>query len=92
MSFFQKLFGKATAEPAQPESTEHKGFSIAVSPMKDNGQYRLHAVITKEIDGAVKQHMLIRADLFSSIEECNAASLKKAIQVIDEQGESILSD
>ncbi len=91
MSFLKKLFGggndgdsspKVTAEPV-----EHEGYSITPTPMKDGGQFRVCATISKEVDGEVKSHQLIRADVFTSADECSDATLRKAKQVIKEQGD-----
>ena len=95
MSFFKRLFGgggdggngagndngsKAGA------SVEHEGFTITPTPMKEGGQYRLAGTITRELDGELKTHKLIRADLFTSADECGEACIRKAKQVIKEQG------
>ena len=49
------------------------------------GEFRIAAVIEK--DG--RRHELIRADTLRDREAAVAASLGKARQIIDEQGESI---
>lgn len=93
MSFFKRLFGskEPSDRSAKPEAeAEYDGYTIIATPMKEGGQYRLHGTITKTIDDEVKSHTLIRADLFSSKEECASFTIKKAKQVIDEQGESIM--
>jgi len=91
MSFLKKLFGgdKTVAENTVSETIEHEGFSIAVTPMKDGGQYRVCGVISKEVNGQLKEHTLIRADLFPNKEECENATLRKAKQVIAEQGNGL---
>lgn len=90
MSFFKKLFGGKEAAADAPAATlEHEGYTIAVTPMKDGGQFRVCGVISKEIDGERKEHTLIRADLFPSSDECADATIRKAKQVIKEQGDRI---
>ncbi|MEP1518266.1 MAG: HlyU family transcriptional regulator, partial [Nitratireductor sp.] len=43
----------------------------------------------KEVDGVVKEHRLIRADRFAAEEDAVAVSLRKAKQMIDEQGDRL---
>ncbi|MEM1039087.1 MAG: HlyU family transcriptional regulator [Pseudomonadota bacterium] len=89
MSFFKKLFGGgAPAAPAH-EVVEHEGFMILPQPIPEGGQFRLGASISKEIDGEVKEHKLIRADMFPSAEQCAEYAVTKAKQVIKEQGDRI---
>ena len=89
MSLFSKLFGKSAAKEPTPE--EHKGFQIFPEPIKESGGYRISARIEKEIDGEVKSHTMIRADTYSGLDTATEASLTKAMQFIDQQGERIFS-
>ncbi len=88
MSFLRKLFGLSgeTASP-EAETIEHEGFNIRPAPIAEGGQFRLCAVISREIDGAVKEHRMVRADMFASRDEAAEASVRKAKLVIKEQGE-----
>lgn len=95
MSFLKKLFGGETDTSSTSSSrpvaeVTHKGFHIATTPMEAGGQFRVCAIISKEIDGETKQHKLIRADLFGSKEDASEVALRKAKQMIDEQGERLL--
>ncbi len=87
MSWLSRLFGSAgggdDAPSAEPEI--YKGFSIRPEPMPDAGGFRIAAMIEK--DG--RSHHLIRADVIRDRDEAVAASLAKARQMIDEQGERI---
>ena len=71
MSFLKKLFGignsaeSAVGEPKAAGEAEHKGFTIRATPFKQDGQYQTCGVISKEIDGVVKEHKFIRADRFA---------------------------
>ena len=91
MSFFKKLFGGGgtAAAPKSVKSAEHKGFTIEARPYKEGGQFQLAGVISKEIDGAHKEHTFVRADRFTSLEEAADIALVKGRQIIDEQGENI---
>ena len=97
MSFLKKLFGGGggSSEPAAPRiaaSATYEGFAIAAAPMPEGGQFRLAATITRTVDGEERVHRLIRADMFASEEEAAQAALRKARQVVDEQGEAMFRD
>ena len=92
MSFLKKLFGGGSSEPKAPavvDEETYKDFHIAASPMPEGGQYRLAATITKTIDGEEKSHRLIRADLFTGQDEAAQFAIRKARQMIDEQGDRL---
>jgi hypothetical protein len=94
MSFFKKLFGGGEAKPeteapAAGRSIEHKGFTIQATPFKEGGQFQTCGVISKEVNGAVKEHRFIRADRFASLDEASDIALAKGRQIVDEQGERI---
>lgn len=89
MSFLKKLFGGASKQSVKAEPIEHNGYFIEPAPMNEGGQYRVYGIITKEVDGVVKEHKLIRADTLPSLEQANEMTVKKAKQVIAEQGLSI---
>jgi len=84
MSFWSKLFGGAK-EPEVPLSEEYQGFSITPNPQKADGGYRIGALIEK--DG--QSHDLIRADIIGDFETANQASIAKAQQLIDQQGDRL---
>lgn len=84
MSLFSRLFGGGGGKPA-PEPTDHKGYAITPDPAQEGGKWRIGARIEK--DGRV--HDLIRADTLDTEEAAIEASLGKARQVIDEQGDRI---
>lgn len=94
MSFLKKLFGvggstqdaPASAKPAK--TVEHKGFTVAATPYKaEGGQYQTCGVVSKEVGGVMKEHRFIRADRFAALDDAVDISLKKGIQIVDEQGE-----
>lgn len=94
MSFFSKLFGGGeSSKPKTPKTVaeaDYEGFHIATNPMDEGGQFRVSALITREVDGELKSHRLIRADVCSSAQEASDMAMRKAKQIIDEQGERIL--
>ncbi|MCA0049411.1 hypothetical protein LB577_21095 [Mesorhizobium sp. B283B1A] len=93
MSFLKRLFGGGgEAEPANAapaKQVEHKGFLISATPYKAEGQYQTCGVVSKEVDGVVKEHKFIRADRFAGLDDAVDISIKKGIQLVDEQGERI---
>ncbi|NKB53038.1 MAG: hypothetical protein GKR97_12575 [Rhizobiaceae bacterium] len=96
MSFLKKLFGVGggagndnDGKAAAGAAVEHEGYVITPTPMKEGAQFRLTGTISMDVDGEAKTHQFIRADLFTSADECNDACIRKAKQVIKEQGTSI---
>lgn len=90
MSFLKKLFGGGRSAPAAKAPTEdYNGYTITATPISEGGSFRVGATIEKDVDGETKQHKLIRADTVQGRDEADAASIRKAKQVIDEQGERI---
>ena len=86
MALFSKLFGGTKTAPA-PAAEDYKGFAITPIPEKDSNGWRIAARIEK--DGQL--HHLIRADVLNAKDAAIEASVMKAKQVIDEQGEKIFS-
>ncbi len=93
MSFLRKLFGlevTGSGNPASAASTvAHEGYSITPDPIAEGGQFRLAARVSREINGEQKEHRLVRADMFSSREEAGEAAIRKAKQLIKEQGDNL---
>ncbi|MCV0397641.1 MAG: hypothetical protein K5872_17525 [Rhizobiaceae bacterium] len=90
MSFLKRLFGggeKAGNDGAPAAETEHQGFRIVATPFAEAGQYQTCGVVSKEVDGALREHRFIRADRFASRDEAAAHALRKGVQLVDEQGE-----
>lgn len=84
MSILKKLFGGAAPAP-KAEPVSHEGFAITPEPIREGPVYRICALIEK--DG--RTHKLIRADTLESLEAATEASIGKAKQMIDEQGERL---
>ncbi|MBF9058955.1 hypothetical protein HKCCSP123_07130 [Rhodobacterales bacterium HKCCSP123] len=87
MSLFSKLFGGGGKPAKDPEV--YKEFRIFPEPQSASGGYRLAARIEKEVGGETKVHHMIRADQIQDAEEAEAFSIRKAKQLIDEQGERL---
>ncbi|ETI59196.1 HlyU family transcriptional regulator [Marinomonas profundimaris] len=80
--------GESTPEKAE-ETVEYKGFSIVPAPMKDGGQFRVAASITKGEGEEQKTHKFIRSDLMPNRDECIEITLRKAKLTIDQLGDNI---
>lgn len=92
MSLLSKLFGGSGAAPKsapEAESIEYNGFAITPTPIKEASSYRVSAKIEKQVEGELKSHTLIRADTSPNLEETIQTSIRKARQMIDEQGERL---
>ncbi|MGI3213058.1 HlyU family transcriptional regulator [Roseovarius tibetensis] len=90
MSILSRLFGGGSKPSARTEMSEtYKGCRIVAAPQKAEGGHRVGARIEKEIGGEMKAHDLLRADTLSSYEEAETFSIRKAKQVIDEQGDAL---
>ena len=88
MSLFSKLFG-GSDKSVQEEPVKHEGYLIYPEPIAEGGQHRIAARIEKEIDGEPKSHRLIRADTLSDATAAADASVAKAKQLIEEQGDRL---
>jgi hypothetical protein len=96
MSFLKRLFGGSdkaadASAPAVARQVEHKGFLVSATPYKADGQYQTCGIVSKEIGGVLKEHKFIRADRFASLDDAVEVSLKKGIQLVDEQGDKVFS-
>jgi hypothetical protein len=92
MSFWRRLFGgagSATEPTAAAEPVHYKGYVVTATPFQEGGQYQTCGVITREVDGEIKSHRFIRADRFPSLDDAVETTIRKAKQVIDEQGDRI---
>ena len=90
MSILSKLFGGGGGQKSPPAEPEiYKDYTIFPEPANEGGGYRIGARIEKEMGGEVRVHKMIRADSYASAETATEASLAKARQLIDLQGDSL---
>ncbi len=92
MSFFSKLFGGGVSEKSGDDTIEavvYEGYRIRSIKMQEGGQYRVCAEISRELNGEEKTHKLIRADMCSSAEDASEIAMRKAKQMIKEQGDRL---
>ncbi|MGI9464197.1 MAG: HlyU family transcriptional regulator, partial [Aestuariivirgaceae bacterium] len=94
--FFKRLFGGQSTggSPGGPlaEPEVYNGYVIQPEPKQDGGQWHVAGVITREGVPDGPAHRFIRADTYSSKDDADAFSIRKARQIIDERGERVLED
>ena len=89
--FINRMFGGKT-EPAETQaiaSEQYIGFKIEAAPVNEANGWRVAGRITREIDGTLQEHLFARADSCSDPKTAAELTLRKARQLIDEQGEKI---
>lgn len=89
MSLLSRLFGGGGPPKPRHASETYKDFTITPDPAREGQTFRIGARIAKDIGGETKTHTLIRADTLNDEETAVAASLNKAKQLIDEQGDRL---
>ena len=87
MSLFKKLFGGGGAPEVTAET--YKDYRITSTPIAEGGTFRICALIEKDVEGETLQHKMVRADTVQGLQAAEEASLSKAKQVIDQQGDRI---
>ena len=88
----RNLFGggaSSTPPQAANEPDSYKDCLIYAEPMAEGGQWRLAGRIVQGEEDGAKEYKFIRADIFSNRDEVEAATLRKARQIIDEQGKAL---
>lgn len=87
MSWLSRLFGSGEGGGGPATAvTEYEGFRITPDPIPADGQFRLAAHIERDVNGEIKQHHLIRADLLRDRTAAEEAAVFKAKQMIDQMG------
>ncbi|MEH6652517.1 MAG: HlyU family transcriptional regulator [Motiliproteus sp.] len=91
-STLKSLFGAVDSDSAPSaataeDSVDYLDYQITPAPIKNGPMYRVAATISK----GDKSHQLIRADEMSCRQSCIEISLRKAKEMIDQQGDNIFS-
>jgi hypothetical protein len=91
MSFLKKLFGGGSsgeaAAPKPAKQVEYGGYVIAATPYKEGGQWQTCGIISKSIDGAMREHRFIRADRFTDQAAAADHTILKGQQIADQLGD-----
>lgn len=90
-SLFSSKENNSTKQTIIEESVEYKGFMITPNPMNEGGQYRLSAIITKEMGDTTQTHTFIRSDVIASRDDCIEMTIRKAKIAIDQMGDGLFN-
>jgi len=97
-SFLSNLFsmfsgGDKTAAPAaKVEPRPYGDCRIYPEPMREGNQFRLAGRIEKDVNGEVLTRTFVRADMFTSHDDAAEYAVRKAQQIIDQNGTSLFAD
>ncbi|WP_337266861.1 HlyU family transcriptional regulator [Oryzifoliimicrobium ureilyticus] len=94
ISMFSGGGSKSGASPSavSADPKPYGDCTIYPEPMKEGAQYRLAGRITKTVGDQVLTRSFIRADLFSTADEAVEFTIRKAEQIIDQNGASLFAD
>ncbi|GGK69639.1 HlyU family transcriptional regulator [Amphritea balenae] len=88
LSSIKSIFSAAEPESKEPQamaSVEYNGFTITPAPASEGSGFRINGTITK----GELSHTFIRADTLPSTQMCADEMVRKAKQMIDQQGDRI---
>lgn len=71
------------------EATDYEGFTIIPAPRKHASGWLTAGVIRKQFPDGVKEHQFVRADTYAGWDDAVAFCVRKAKQIIDEQGDRL---
>ncbi len=95
MSFLKKLFGGGSSgeagAPKPAKQVEYNGYVIAATPYKEGGQWQTCGIISKTIDGTVREHRFIRADRFADQDAAADHAIMKGQQIADQVGDRMFA-
>lgn len=93
LSGLKSLFSASDATPEQQkeDALEYKGFEIVPAPIKEGGQFRVAAIISKGQGENRKEHNFIRSDLIPSRDECIEITVRKTKLSIDQLGDNLFT-
>lgn len=80
-----------TSAPAA-KPVPHGDCVIYPAPIPEGSQFRLAGRIEKDVGGETLVRNFVRADVFTSMDDAVEFTVKKAQQIIDQNGASLFSD
>ncbi len=94
LGFLRNLFGSGKKKPDLPPASEvdYKGYSIQPTPKPQGGQFVTAGLIRKRVADGFREQSFIRADTHASRDDAIEHSVRKAKQLIDEQGDQLFRD
>ncbi|MEI6898124.1 MAG: HlyU family transcriptional regulator [Psychromonas sp.] len=84
MGFFSFLKSMFSVSADTDIAIKYNGFSIVPTPIREGGQFRVAATITKGEGDTLQTHKFIRSDLVGSQSECAEVTIRKAKMTIDQ--------
>jgi hypothetical protein len=97
-SIFSSLFSafsgkdKPAQAPREAEPVAYADCLIFAAPIPEGGQFRLAGRIEKEVGGEKLVRTFVRADMFSNMEDAVTYTVRKAEQIIDQNGAALFAD
>jgi hypothetical protein len=97
-SIFSSLFSlfSGNAKPAkaarEAEPVSYNDCRIFPAPIAEGSQFRLAGRIEKDVNGETLVRTFVRADMFSSMDDAVNFTVRKAEQIIDQNGASLFAD
>ena len=76
---------KPAVEPEPMPACEYDGYTITPAPVQEEAGFRINGTIVK----GEREHQFIRADVLPTAESCADEMIRKAKQMIDQQGERL---
>ena len=67
----------------------HDGYTIQPESFQENGQWITAARITRQFPDGMREHQLVRADMFPTEGTANECAIRKASTLIDQMGEKL---
>ncbi|TDK36835.1 transcriptional activator HlyU [Rhizobium deserti] len=94
-NLFSKFSGGTKTESAPAPDREPQIYGdcrIFAAPMRESNQFRLAGRIEKDVNGEILTRTFVRADMFSTMDDAVEYTVRKAQQIIDQNGPSLFSD
>lgn len=98
-SIISRVFASLSKEPTKDslgtqrgEPVSYEGLIIHAAPEREGDRWRLAGVIIKKVGDRNLERTFVRADTFSSAEDAEVFAIRKAKQIIDEQGSRLFSN
>ena len=89
MKFLRGLLGGGESGGSKHEAVDYQGYSIQPTPEQREGGWSTCGIISKTAGGETRSHRFIRADTSASEQGAVELTLRKARQLIDEQGDKL---
>jgi hypothetical protein len=92
LSMFSGGAKPSSAPAAEAEPQIYGECRIFATPMREGQQFRLAGRIEKDVAGQILTRTFVRADMFSSMDDAVEYTVRKAQQIIDQNGPSLFAD